>query len=269
MRLLVPFCYCFSAFTLLWVMADLYGTMEQFIDHHVAFSRILIFYALQIPNMMIQVLPAAVLFSTLFTLLSLNRRSELVALLSGGLAPMWMLAPFLLFGLLAAIVLFYDMSGPSARAKVARDHIMSEMRGETGKGNAFINLLFVDEANHHVWFFKKLTVSGSGGKAEGMTLQEQDADGHDLVLYAAQLGRWTGQFWRLSDVKKIVYNSEGNKQNEERFNEYDLSDVTTPPRQILLVSSEPDSLTVSELSQYLSSSSASTEFVAKYRTEWW
>jgi lipopolysaccharide export system permease protein len=269
MRLLVPFCYCFAAFTILWVMADLYNTMENFIDHHIGIGRILYFYALQIPNMMVQVLPAAVLFSTLFTLLSLNRRSELVALLSGGLAPIWMLAPFLLFGFLAALVLFYDMSAPSARAKVARDHIMDEMRGAAGKGNTFLNLPYIDEANHCIWYFQALAVTSDGGKADGLMIQEQDAEGHNTVAYAAKLGRWTGQFWRLSGVKKIVYNVDGLVQSQEIFPQYDLTDVTTPPKQLLLVSSEPDALTVSELSQYISTSTGTAEHVAKYRTEWW
>jgi lipopolysaccharide export system permease protein len=268
MRLLVPFCYCFAAFTVLWVMADLYNTMENFIDHHIGIGKILYFYALQIPNMMVQVLPAAVLFSTLFTLLSLNRRSELVALLSGGLAPIWMLAPFLLFGLIAALVLFYDMSGPSARAKVARDHIMDELRGVAGKGNTFLNLPYIDEANHCVWYFQNLSVTNTGGKAEGLTIHEQDAEGHDTVLYAAQVGRWTGQFWRLSHVKKVVY-LENQKNTEERFPEYDLTDVTTPPKQLLLISSEPDGLTVPELSEYIATSTGTAEHIAKYRTEWW
>ena len=269
MRLLVPFCYCFAAFTLLWVMADLFNTMENFIDHHIGVGRILYFYLLQIPNMMVQVLPAAVLFSTLFTLLSLNRRSELVALLSGGLAPLWMIAPFLLFGLIAALVLLYDMSGPSARAKVARDHIMDEIRGVAGKGNSFFNLPYIDEPNHRVWFFQSLSVNGSGGKADGLMIQEQDAEGHDSITYAAQLGRWTGQFWRLSNVKKIVYNGDGLVQTQESYPQYDLSDVTTPPKQLLLISSEPDALTVPELSEYIATSTATAEHIAKYRTEWW
>ena len=102
-RLFEPFCYCLAGFTLLWVMADLYGTMEDFLDHKVRFSIVLWFYRLQIPHMLVQVLPAAVLFSTLFTLLALNRRSELVALQAGGLAPHWLFAPFLLFGLICSL----------------------------------------------------------------------------------------------------------------------------------------------------------------------
>ena len=161
------------------------------------------------------------------------------------------------------------MSGPSARAKVARDHIMDEMRGVAGKGNTFFDLPYIDEANHRIWYFESLAVNGSGGKANGLMIEEQDAEGHDTVTYAAQLGRWTGQFWRLSNVKKIVYNVDGLVQTQESFPQYDLSDVTTPPKQLLLISSEPDALTVPELSEYIATSTGTAEHIAKYRTEWW
>ena len=118
LRLFQPFCYCLAGFTVLWVMADLYGTMEDFLDHKVRFSLVLYFYLLQIPHMLVQILPAAVLFSTLFTLLSLNRRSEFVALQAGGLAPILLFSPFLVFGVICTLVLAYDMSGPAAKAMV-------------------------------------------------------------------------------------------------------------------------------------------------------
>ncbi len=61
------------------------------------FFTIIRFYALQIPSMLVQVLPAALLISTLWTLLALNRRSELVAFQSGGMAPIWLFSPFFAF----------------------------------------------------------------------------------------------------------------------------------------------------------------------------
>jgi lipopolysaccharide export system permease protein len=270
LRLLQPFVYCLSALTILWVVADVYGTMEDFIDHKVTFVVFMHYYALQIPHMLVQVLPAAVLFSTLSTLLSLNRRSELVALQAGGMAPLWLLSPFLVFGLINALVLAYDMSGPAARAEVTRNHIMKGIKGESSGANDITNLPYVDGVNHRVWYFQDLNASGEGGKAKGLIIWEQDAQGHDVALYAAQEARWTGRFWRLSGgVKKITYNVSGNVESQENFEEFDLADVTTPPRQLSLVLSPPEDLTVSELSEYIATSTQTQDRLASYRTEWW
>src|SRR5579863_384706 len=96
-RLLIPFLIGLFACTVLWMMVDLYGNMDEFFGHGVKVRVILYFYSLQIPKMLVQVLPAALLFSTLWTLMALNRRSELVAFQSGGMAPIWLYTPFFLF----------------------------------------------------------------------------------------------------------------------------------------------------------------------------
>jgi lipopolysaccharide export system permease protein len=265
LRLLQPFVYCLMALTLLWVVADVYGTMEDFIDHKVTFAVFMHYYALQIPHMLVQVLPAAVLFSTLFTLLSLNRRSELVALQAGGVAPLWLLAPFLLFGLISALVLAYDMSGPAARADVTRNQIMKEIKGE----GAGVKMQYVDEVNHRAWFFQDLSTSGSGGKISGLSLVEQNAQNRDVDVYAAKEARWTGRFWRLNGVTKITYNVGGSPEGQEKFEEFDLADVTTPPRQLSLIMSRPEDLTVSQLAEYIATSTQTPDRIAEYRTEWW
>ena len=270
MRLLLPFCYCLAALTVVWIVVDVYGTMEDFIEHKVRFIIFLKFYALQFPRMLVQVLPAAVLFSTLFTLLSLKRRSELVALQAGGLAPMWLLAPFLLFGAINVLVLFYDMSGPASRAGVKRDQIMKEVKGMGAGSNEYINLSYVDEVNRRAWFFQDLKIGSDGSaKARGLEVVQQDARDHDISKIAANHARWTSQFWRLNDAVKITFNLDGAVQTQEKFPEYDLSDLTTPPTQLALIAAQPEDLTVAQLSQYISTSTQSPLLVAKYRTEWW
>ncbi len=270
LRLLLPFCYTMAAMSILWIVADIYGTMEDFIEHKVKFVLFLRFYALQFPRMLVQVLPPAVLFSTLFTLLSLKRRSELVALQAGGLAPLLLLAPFFLFGAINVLILAYDMSGPASRAGVMRDLILKEVRGQGTGANELINLPYVDEVNHRAWFFEDLRIGGDGGaKANGIQVVQQDAQNQDIAEYVAANGHWTGQFWRLTNAKKVTYNVDGAVEAQQNYPEFDLSDVTTPPRQLALIAAEPEDLTLAELSQYLAATNQSTGLVAKYRTEWW
>jgi lipopolysaccharide export system permease protein len=269
MRLVQPFFFCLAGFTVLWVMADLYGTMEDFLDHKVHFSLVLWFYALQIPHMLVQVLPAAVLFSTLFTLLSLNRRSEFVALQAGGLAPIWLFAPFLLFGFICTLVLGYDMSGPAAKSEVARDRILADVKGQGLRANESTNLPYVDKVNHRVWYFNELDVSGQTGKAKGVQILLQDPQWQDIKMYVAKEARWNGEFWRLNGVKEIVYNVDGLIQDQKSYEELDLPDVTTPPRELSLIVSQPEQLTLSQLADYIATSTQTPEYLDRYRTEWW
>jgi lipopolysaccharide export system permease protein len=266
-RLLQTFLICITACTIIWVMVDLYGNMDDFFGHKVNFLLILHFYSLQIPKMLVVVLPAAMLFSTLFTLLSLNRRCELIALQSGGMAPLWMFSPFFLFAIIWVAILAYDMSGPAAQAEVTRDRLLKQAKGQLAGRDQLENLLYVDRVNRLVWFFE--TLDSGKGIGEGMSILQRDANGHDIWEYDGQRGQWTGTFWRLTGAKRIDYGPDGDILKQVTYPEIDLPDITTPPKQLSLIVSQPDQLTIDQLSSYISTSSQSADYLAQYRTEWW
>lgn len=267
MRLLVPFFICLFGCGVIWIMVDLYGNIDDFLEHKVSFHVILYFYSLRIPSMLVQALPAAILFSALWTLLGLNRRSELVAFQSGGMAPIWLFSPFFLFTAIWVLVLAYDLNGPAASSEVSRERVLQQVKGQGGSQNVFQALPYVDKINHRVWMFQKLDI-GSNTAAD-VTITQLDAYGHEMIIYGAHSARWNGEFWKLSKVKKIVYDVNGNVQSEKVYEELDLPDVTTPPGQLSLIISQPEQLTVPQLSQYIATSTSSQYNLAKYRTQWW
>jgi lipopolysaccharide export system permease protein len=266
-RILQVFLITLACCTLLWVMIDLYGNMEEFLNHKVNFLLIFRFYAWQIPKMLVQALPAAVLISALFTLLSLNRRSELVALQAGGMAPLLMFSPFFLFAALGMVVLSVDLYGPVATAEVTRERLLKQVKGQGSGRNSFDNLAYVDQVNNRVWFFQKLHANAGEGKNVEILLR--DVQGHEMKKYFAREAKWTGEFWRLTGVKEVDYGLNNLMQSQKTYEELDLPDITTPPRQLSLIVSQPEQLTVNQLSQYIATSTATPDYLAQYRTEWW
>jgi len=267
LRLLLPFAVGLCACTLIWIMADLYGNIDDFLEHRINLLVILRFYSLQIPNMLVQVLPAALLFSTLWTLLSLNRRCELVAFQSGGMAPIWLFSPFFVFACIWVAVLAVDLNWPAAKAQVTRERLLQQVKGQNAKSNVFVNLPYIDTVNRRIWFFQSLDTNQ--GTARGVEILQRDAQGHDMVKYFARNGEWTGEFWRLTGVLKIVFGVTGAVQEQKTYEELDLPDITTPPTQLSLIVSQPDQLTLAQLSQYIATSTATAQHLAGYRTEWW
>jgi lipopolysaccharide export system permease protein len=268
LRLLMPFVICLCACALVWVMADLYGNIDDFLEHKTNLLVILRFYTLQIPNMLVQVLPAALLFSTLWTLLGLNRRCELVAFQSGGVAPIWLFSPFFAFACFWVVILGFDLNWPAAKAEVDRERLLQQVKGQNARSNVFVNLPYIDSVNRRIWFFQSLDTNHQG-TAKGVEILQRDANGHDMVKYFAQKAEWTGEFWRLTGVLKIVFGVTGAVQDQTTYEELDLPDITTPPRQLSLIVSQPEQLSVAELSQYIATSTATPEHLAAYRTEWW
>jgi lipopolysaccharide export LptBFGC system permease protein LptF len=103
-----------------------------------------------------------------------------------------------------------------------------------------------------------------------MELLQRDAQGHDMVKYLAREGRYTdGGFWHLTGVKKLIYHPDGSDPDQKVLDSVDLPDVTTPPKQMSIIISQPEQLTTPQLSQYIATSTQSAAYVAKFRTEWW
>ncbi len=266
LRICVPFLVCLVGCTIIWVMVDLYGNISDFFEHKVGIGKILYFYGLQIPSILVQVLPATMLSSTLWTLMSLNRRSELVALQAGGMAPLWIFSPFIAFAMIWVAILAFDMNWPMAKAAVTRERILQQVKGQDAHRNVFVNLPYVDRVNHRIWFFQKLDLNQGEGK--GVEFRQCDDDGHDMYEYFARTARWSGGSWQLSGVQKQIYGADGNIIRNELYQDIDL-DIPTSPQEISLFVSQPEDLTVSELSEYIRTVSATPDHLAKYRTEWW
>jgi len=261
-RLLVPFTVCLFAGTVIWIMVDLYGNIYDFLDHKAPFRLVVWYYLLAIPSMLVQVLPATILVASLWTLLSLNRRSELVAFQSGGMSPIWLFIPFFLFAAVWMAVLGYDLSGPATESQVKRDQLLQQVKGQGSRD--IQNLPYVDNTNRRIWFFQSLDTGHN--KAKDMEILFQDAQGHDMEKYFAHEASWTNGFWKLTGVREIIY---GTEDTVKDFAEVDLPEVTTPPKQLSLVVSQAEQLTLPQLSQYIATSTSSQEHLAGFRTEWW
>ena len=152
----------------------------------------------------------------------------------------------------------------AAGAQVNRDRILRQVKGEEDGRN----MVYVDTTNHYFWFFQKLDVRK--GHAQGMEFHQRDAQGHDMIAYFAQQGQYTpGGFWHLTSVKELIYHPDGSNPDQKMLDAVDLPDVTTPPKQMSLIISQPEQLTTPQLTQYIATSTQSPAYVAKFRTEWW
>ncbi|BDA84048.1 LPS export ABC transporter permease LptG [Aureimonas sp. SA4125] len=88
---------------------------------NVDFSTIALVSALRVPSFVEQAFPFIVLFSSIFTLLSLNKRLELVVARASGVSAWQILAPFVLGSILLGIgaTLFYNPLAALAQAQSA------------------------------------------------------------------------------------------------------------------------------------------------------
>src|SRR5437764_1654689 len=77
--------YCIAGFVSIWLIFDISDNISTFIDEKFGFMLTMKYYATQVPQVFIILLPVALLLALLFALGRMSRASEIVSMLTAGL----------------------------------------------------------------------------------------------------------------------------------------------------------------------------------------
>lgn len=91
-------------FPVLVIIIDVTENFGTYIERHLAPSRIALSYLYWLPDSMFMILPAAVLFATVFTIGALTRHSELTAAKASGISFYRVIAPIVVGALFATLL---------------------------------------------------------------------------------------------------------------------------------------------------------------------
>src|SRR3989440_11835286 len=92
------YCYCIAGFISIWLIFDVSDNISMFIDQHVPLSLVGRYYATQIPQVLIILLPVSLLLSLLFALARMSRSNEIVSMLTAGISISRVFLPLHAFG---------------------------------------------------------------------------------------------------------------------------------------------------------------------------
>ena len=107
-RVLVRFMQCLLLFVSLYLIGDLLGQLDDILRSQVSFKTVLIYYLNLLPEIMFRWLsPFACLISSLFTLGTLNKNNEIVAMRASGVSAWKISRVFIIFSLLISGLNFF------------------------------------------------------------------------------------------------------------------------------------------------------------------
>src|SRR5207249_6019075 len=148
----------------------------MFIDQHVPLSLVARYYATQIPQVLIILLPVSLLLSLLFTLGRMSRANEIVSMLTAGVSLPRVLLPLIGMGLLtvaASMTLNYSLA---PHAELARKTLLSEARA---RPEAFIEgQIFRNRTDARTWFVQNFRHGDN--TFNNVQVLQQDANGNIL-----------------------------------------------------------------------------------------
>ena len=112
--------YCIAGFISIWLIFDVSDNISTFIDEPCSVSLVVRYYATQIPQVFIILLPVSLLLSLLFALGRMSRSNEIVSMLTAGVSLPRVLLPLIGMGLLtvaASMALNYSLAPHSELAR--------------------------------------------------------------------------------------------------------------------------------------------------------
>jgi lipopolysaccharide export LptBFGC system permease protein LptF len=105
-ELLIPFGYCLSGFLLFIISFDLINELDDFQKLKLRWTDIAEYYVIRAPELLVMVLPIALLLALLYCLTNHARHHELTAMRAAGISLGRLAAPYLAVGFVLSLALF-------------------------------------------------------------------------------------------------------------------------------------------------------------------
>src|SRR4029453_14031979 len=153
--------------------------ISKFIDNHIPVLLVVRYYATQIPQVFIILLPVALLLSLLFALGRMSRSNEIVSMLTAGVSLPRVLLPLIAIGLLtvaASMALNYSLA---PHAELARKAFLSEATSRPAR--SIQGQVFRNRTDLRTWFIQNFRLGDNTfSNVQGL---QQDAQDNIVIGY--------------------------------------------------------------------------------------
>jgi lipopolysaccharide export system permease protein len=241
--------YCIAGFISIWLIFDVSDNISTFIDERIGLLLAVRYYATQVPQVFIILLPVSLLLALLFTLGRMSRANEVVSMLTAGVSLPRLLLPLISMGLLtvaASMALNYSLA---PHAELARKALLTEARG---RPEAYIEgQIFRNRTDARTWFIQNFRPSGN--TFNNVQVLQQDANDNIITNYVATRAvyRQETKTWDLENVKVVHYDPAGNITNEQIYPSLKIEHWTETPFRLGSANVRAEFLSLPELREYL------------------
>lgn len=246
---LLAFFYCIAAFISIWFIFDISDNISTFLDSRVSRGLIAKYYLTQVPQILVILLPVALLLALLFCLGRLSRSNEIVSMLAAGVSVPRAIAPLLLVALLTtglSTLLNYSLA---PHADYAHKKLLEDPKSPRQKG--LLAQIFRNRTDNRTWFIQQF----KPGENEFRTVHivQQDANDNIVTNYIATSALYHAETkaWELKDVKVVHYDEPGNITKSEVLGSMTITDWSETPFRLSSANLRAEYLSVPELRDYL------------------
>ena len=243
--------YCIAGFISIWFIFDISDNISTFLEERVSRALILKYYLTQAPQILVMLLPVALLLALLFVLGRMSRSNEIVSMLTCGVSVPRIIAPLLAVGLLttaASTALNYSLA---PHAEFARKKLLEDTQSRRPQLGLMAQI-FRNRTDNRTWFIQMFRP----GENKFVTLHivQQDANDNITANYIATSAVYHPETkaWELEQVKVVYYDEAGNITRLIPYTKsLMITDWSETPFRLSSANLRAEYLSVPELQEYL------------------
>ena len=253
-------------FCVLFVTVDFMTNISRY---NAPSSAVIEYYLLFLPSIAYQMMAVACLLGTIFTLSTLNRNNELVALFSSGMSLARISTPILVLIVSISTISFWlnDRLLPGLNQK--KNYVeYVQIRQKPG--------LYSTVNSDRIWYrsgnilFNIKTLSGETATAQGLTMYYFDSAWRLIQMITAKTVKLNGTSWDLSDGAVTLFMNDPKGANVPMTQDFKLKtiSVSEDSGDIQKSSQSTETLRVSELRRYIDRNKAAGLDTLRYEVEY-
>lgn len=241
-----PLLYCFDALLMLLVLIDLFGNLDEFIEHRAPIGKVLRYYLIAFPEMFVLIMPMSLLLALLFCLSNLGKHNELIAMRASGVSLYRMAVPLLGIGLAATALVFAINQAFVPRAKERAEALIASIKGKD-QNDVLEAFFFVNPVERRDWYARRFNTRTAEMDQPEVHVRKPDGT-PELDVYAKR-ARWIDGQWRFYGAD--VYDHRQSPPTMVRVAETNFPAFKESPKRLALEAKKPEQLTSSQLRRYI------------------
>ncbi len=240
--------YCIAGFLSIWLIFDISDNISTFIDEKFGFALTVKYYATQVPEVFIILLPVALLLALLFSLGRMSRANEIVSMLTAGVSVPRMLAPLIGIGLLTVAASFALNYSLAPHAEMAKKNFVANARAHQFNVQGQI---FRNRTDLRTWFIQNFRPGHD--VFNNVQVLQQDSNDNIVENYLAPRATYHPEtkIWELEKVKVVKYDPAGNISDEKVYDSLKIDNWSETPFRLGSANVRAEYLSFPELRQYL------------------
>ena len=274
-QITAPFSYSLGGFIAIWLIIDLSDNGPDLAKAGAPILGIAKYYLVQIPQILVTILPITLLLSILYTLGKLSKNNEIISMISSGLSLNKILTPIFFIGLycsLISLTLNYEWAPEAESHK--ENVLMSFEKAEVQSQNKQYKLnsrFYRNRESHRSWFIGAMPPNLASAKLRNVEIYQSDENGNLIRSYYANQAKWSrsDNSWSLINGTIIQFNKNSENITQKKFQNRIIRDWNETPWKIYSGSLIPEELGIPGLSFHIKSNSKKpSKSLAPFKTHW-